>query len=67
MKTTEQLVDEVRACGQSIIDNAESIVGNYRYQTDIDITAYIHMEESPTINVGTNFIPEGVVKVPKFR
>ena len=59
MCTTEQLIEKVKNCGQSIIDNAESIVGDVKYQTDIDIMINIPMSgELPEITSTSRWIPE---------
>ena len=50
----------LKQCGQSLIDNAETIVGGYRYQTgDLDITITINEREAPSIRVDQEFLPEG--------
>ena len=63
MKTTEKMVQEVKDCAQSIMDNAESIVGDYKYQTSLDISVRISvMNDAPEISVCTDFIPEAFGK-----
>lgn len=63
MYTTEQLIEKVKNCGQSIIDNAESIVGDVRYQTDIDIYINISMDgEPPEVSATSRWIPEKEVE-----
>ena len=57
--TTESLIETVKNCGQSIIDNAESIVGDYKYQTEINISFTVGMRDSMTeISVETRWLPE---------
>ena len=57
--TTEQIVNNIKRCGQSLIDNAECIAGNYKYQTDLDIHITIPVYNGfPEIEVSTMFIPE---------
>ena len=57
--TTEQIVKTVKNVGQSIIDNAESIAGDYRYQTDLDIQVSIPVTGgSARVDVSTSFVPE---------
>ena len=51
-----------KQCGQSLIDNAEVIVGGYRLQTgDLDITITINDKEAPYIRVNQEFCPEGLL------
>ena len=57
--TTEEIIKRVKECGQSLIDNAESIAGDYRFQTDLDIYVSIPVTgDLPQISVTSNFIPE---------
>lgn len=60
--TKEKLVQNIKDCGQSLIDNAEKIA-NYEYLKDLTITCY-PMEDncSPCININTDIIPEKFVK-----
>ena len=61
MRTREKLVEEIKACGESIINNAESIVGGEQYLTDLTVTIYINFNEVTRINIDRNFAPEGVI------
>ena len=55
-----ELIDQIKHCGQSIIDNAESILGNERYFESITIIFDINRNKSclPDIQVQRRFIPE---------
>ena len=59
--TTEEMVRRVRACGQSIVDNAESIAGDYRGQTEIEIHVTIPVSDYPRIRTRTEFLPEEIL------
>jgi hypothetical protein len=37
IKTTEDLVRIIRICGEAVTSNAESIAGDFKYQTACDI------------------------------
>ena len=50
MYTYEELLDQIKHCGQSIIDNAENILGNERYFTGVTVTFDIFRN--------ANFMPE---------
>lgn len=64
--TTEILVKQVRNIGQSIIDNAESIVGDYKYQTEIHISVDIKMDGSlPEIVAESRFYAEESIEESK--
>ena len=63
LKTNNEVrLKQIRQVGQSIIDNAESILGSEPYRTDLIITATFHPRELPTITVERHFIPEGVIR-----
>lgn len=60
MYTYEELLDQIKHCGQSIIDNAESILGNERYFTSVTVTFDIFRNTNfmPEIEVKRRFTPE---------
>lgn len=58
----ENRLKQIKQVGQSIIDNAESILGTEPFRIDLIITATFNANESPTIKVERRFIPEGVVR-----
>lgn len=58
--TNEDRLKQIRQVGQSIIDNAESILGTEPFRTDLVIKATFHVNEVPEIIVERHFIPEGV-------
>lgn len=59
----EKIVEQIRDCGQALIDNAEIIAGGYQYQVDpLKIKILIEEEEIPQISVGQNFIPEAWIE-----
>lgn len=60
MYTYEELLDQVKHCGQAIIDNAESIIGDERYFLNVTVSFDIFRSKTqlPAININRNFIPE---------
>lgn len=63
MTYREELVEHIKACGQSVIDNAEKIAGDYKF----DIGTYINLhvgncDEAPYISVTKDFIPERFIE-----
>lgn len=60
MYTREELIDQIKHCGQSIIDNAESILGNERYFESITIIFDINRNRTciPDIQIQRRFVPE---------
>lgn len=59
----EEIIQNIKDCGQSIIDNAENIVGNYKYLGEITITCYPNKrDESAYIEVSNDFYPENYIE-----
>lgn len=60
------MIEHIKTCGQSIIDNAEKIAGDYKF----DIGTYIKLhvgncDEVPYISVAKDFIPERFIEKEK--
>lgn len=64
MSWRKEVIQNIKDCGQSLIDNAEKIVGDYKYQVHgLTITCYVDEEDRfPTIEVNTKFLPEKLVE-----
>ena len=59
----ETIIQNIKDCGQALIDNAEKIVNNYQYREGLTITCYVdEYERAPYISVETEFVPENTVK-----
>lgn len=59
--TKEDLIKNIKYCGQSLIDNAEKIA-SYKYLSDISIRCYPAEDGcAPRINIDTDIIPEGFI------
>ena len=59
----ETIIQNIKDCGQSLINNAEQIVNAYKYRKGITITCYVDEDEmAPYISVDAEFVPEGVIK-----
>lgn len=59
----EEIIQNIKDCGQSLIDNAEKIVGNYRYLGDIVITCYVNEDDEPPRIFAENcFVPEKYIE-----
>ena len=58
--TNEEVVQNIKDCGQSLIDNAEVIATKYKYGLyGLTITCYVNEEDqAPYIEVKTQFYPE---------
>lgn len=59
----ETIIQNIKDCGQSLIDNAEKILNNYKYRQGLVITCYVDEEDSaPYISIDEEFVPENIVK-----
>lgn len=59
----EEVVQNIKDIGQSLIDNAEKIANNYKYPTSLTITCYPGARDDyPRIVVETEFVPEKLVE-----
>lgn len=57
--TNEEVIQNIKDCGQALIDNAEKIAAGYTYLTDIILTCYVtERDHAAYIHVDTEFIPE---------
>lgn len=63
MNWRERIVQNIKDCGQSLIDNAENIVNNYKYVKDITITCYVgERDEALILMLILNFIQKNRLK-----
>lgn len=60
----ETIIQNIKDCGQSLIDNAEKILNSYKYrQQGLVITCYVDdFEKAPYISVNVDFVPENTIK-----
>lgn len=59
----EELIQNIKDCGQSLIDNAEKMVGDYEYPSDLIITCYVdEKDRAPYISIDRCIIPENFIK-----
>ena len=56
----EETILRIKEAAQSIIDNAESIVGDEKTRTNISITIDVNnVDQLPIVNINKELIPEG--------
>ena len=61
--TRERLIQNIKDCGQSLIDNAENIVGNYKYLGEITITCFPNdSSEVAHIEITNEIYPEKYIE-----
>lgn len=60
----KRLIEELKDCGQDLIDRAENFIGDIDWMTDfsIDIRFNVAGEEAPTITVSREYYPKPMVK-----
>ena len=59
----ETIIQNIKDCGQLLIDNAEKIVRDYKYRQGLVITCYVdEYDRAPYISVQEEFIPENLIK-----
>lgn len=59
--TFQDRLQQIKDAGQSIINNAESILGNEEYRTELSIIVTLKANEIPEIRIERSFIPETYV------
>lgn len=58
----EEFIQQIKDCGQSIIDNAENLYNSFEYPTNgVDIQICVTKDATPCITVVKAFIPEQFV------
>lgn len=69
-KTPKEIQDKwiqaITDCGQSLIDNAEKIVGDYEFQTGICISIHLTPAEFTEISVETRYMPKSQANKGEF-
>lgn len=58
----ERLINDLKAAGQSIIDNAESIIGSEKWLHQVLVMITLNSSEATMINVDRDFYPEGIIE-----
>lgn len=57
-----RVVEALKACGQCIVDNAESMVGYELYRSGLSVTIDILDGEAPVIHINRDVYPEALVE-----
>lgn len=58
----ERLIEDLKAAGQSIVDNAESIIGSERWLHQVRVMITLNPSEATMVNIDRDFYPEGIIK-----
>lgn len=59
---TKRWTEQLKACGQSIIDNAERIADIAEYQTELNVHIRIAGRKTPVIEMDTEWLPERLLE-----
>lgn len=52
-----ELIRQLKLCGASIVENAESIIGTEEHLSGVTVRIYLDFNEAPHINVDRDFYP----------
>ena len=58
----EAWVQAIKDCGQSLIDNAEKIAGDYDTQTSVSISMLLNPGNVVEIDISTTYLPKSSTK-----
>lgn len=59
----EEMIQRIKDCGQYIIDNAETILGDEKYIRELYLTCnFFDRSELPYITINKDVIPDGFIE-----
>ena len=58
----KRLIQNIKACGEALIADAENIVNSHNYIQDIRITCYVYDEYDVHYNVDVDYYPTKLVE-----
>lgn len=63
MNYKETIIQNIKDCGQSLINNAENIVGDYKCANKFMINCFVDgINEAPYISIGVDFYLEHFIE-----
>ena len=64
----EEMIQRIKDCGQYIIDNAETILGEEKYTRELYLTCnFFDRNEPPYITINKDVIPDGFIERVKWN
>lgn len=58
-----ELIQRIKYCGQYIVDNAETILGEDKYIADLYLTCnFFDRSEAPYVTVNKDIVPDGFIE-----
>lgn len=61
--TKEERIEQLKACAEGIISNAEDIIGNAEIAVDWQVVIELNCQEYPTVKIERHFIPKKLIDV----
>lgn len=59
----EEMIQRIKDCGQYVIDNAATILGDENYIRDLYLTCnFFDVSEPPYISINKDVIPDGFIE-----
>lgn len=59
----EEMIQRIKECGQYIINNAATILGNEKYLRDLYLTCnFFDISEPPYISINKDVIPDNFIE-----
>ena len=59
----EEMIQRIKDCGQYLIDNAATILGDEKYLRDLYLTCnFFDRSEPPYISINKDVIPDGFIE-----
>lgn len=59
----EEMIQRIKDCGQYLIDNAATILGDEKYLRDLYLTCnFFDRSEPPYITINKDVIPDGFIE-----
>lgn len=60
-------VEQLKTCAETIIKNAESIIGDEHYAGDMSVSIILKANEIPRIKVDKDIYPDRVEEIYRFK
>lgn len=63
-KLYEEYVNQIKAVGQHLIDNAENILNDFETEhiREINIQSNIRLDEFPTVEINKSYVPRKILE-----
>lgn len=63
MNRKQEIIQRIKDCGQYIIDNAETIIGDEKYIRELYLTCnFLDISEPPYVTITKDVIPDSFIE-----